>query len=930
MIFRTGLLLLLLVTLVPGAALNLAGEWKLHLDSKDEWLAEDAANWKFKDRITLPGTTDLAKKGTHVTAARPSACHLTREWEFTGAAYYERRISIPEDWKDKEVELFLERVMWRSRVWLDGKEVSSPRDSLSTPHHHQLGKLEPGEHTLVVCVDNRMIHPIGDKSHGYGDQTQSKWNGIIGRMELRLLEEQRIERVRVFPALDGPLSVEVNGSFDPASTLSVICRDPDPRAAEPVTPVAGGKAESNRVILSGAVNFQHKKPWDEFSPKLYEAIVQLKDAQGRLLDEKITRFGFREVTRDGTQLLINGRAAFMRGNLECAVFPKTGHPPVTVEAWKKIWKTYQAHGLNHARFHSWCPPEAAFIAADEMGIYLQIETPIWIDQWMTQPNARPGMDTEGYPQGLGLNDRGIDEFTLAELRRIQDAYGNHPSFVFFCFGNELGTSDFAALGSWVDQARQYDPRHLYAASTARKITPHCDFNATHHIPDVGACRQHFEFGTAWDYESIYQRSPVPIMAHEIGQWPVFIDWQNELKKFTGPLKPYRLRDMAEASKKTGVYPLAKRLQAASGATHRLLYRYEIESFLRTPSCRGFQLLGMRDFPGQGEALIGWLDAFDAPKGTTQAEDFRSYCAPMVPLLKLPAFVFKAGDQPEVEALLHHYGPADLKQVAATCTVRMGSTKQVHKLPRLDVARGGVVSLGKFTPDFSMVKTATAVTLTIDVKGVGANRYDVWVYPDEIDVYPAGDVVLTADWTEARAALEQGRTVVLMANQLGDDACRKRASWMPLYWSSVFLPGQDVETLGLWVDGKHPALAKFPTPGYADWNWFRLCRGARGFDLTDVTPHDFKAIAMPVPDFHASRRLASIFEARVGKGKLLVCGYDIAEASARKFPEVAQLRRSLLDYAGGKRLAPAQSMTLENLERVFAIPAVPADAATESP
>jgi len=173
-------------------SIDLSGTWELALDPDDSMIKKPASSWKFNDTMSLPGTTDLAKKGPHVTEAQPFQYYLNREWDFKGPAYYSREITIPTDWKSLSTELILERVMWQSRVWLDGKEITPPQDSLNTPHTHKLGKLAPGKHQLVLRIDNRMIHPIGDKSHAYGQQTQSTWNGVVGKLELRAVPDTHI------------------------------------------------------------------------------------------------------------------------------------------------------------------------------------------------------------------------------------------------------------------------------------------------------------------------------------------------------------------------------------------------------------------------------------------------------------------------------------------------------------------------------------------------------------------------------------------------------------------------------------------------------------------------------------------------------------------------------------------------------------------
>jgi hypothetical protein len=921
----------LLGPLAAQDRLDLAGDWRCQTDVADLGVEQEWGRGpeRFSQSIRLPGSTDEARLGRHCLEAGPFAYHLTREWEFVGPAWFAKEIEIPEAWAGREVELLLERVMWQSRVWVDGVEAGPALDSLCVPHVHGLGRLAAGRHTIVIRVDNRMIHPLGDKGHAYGDQTQSRWNGVAGKIELRAQPVNRIELLRVFPTLDGKVRVEVSGVAEDRAGLQLRIELHDPawpggQAAEGTAGLVFADATSR---FSATCELRHPgKPraWSEFDPHLCTLSAGLAAGEGPPGKVKATHFGFREVARDGNRLLINRRPAFMRGNLECAVFPLTGYPPTDVQSWRKIWQVYQDHGLNHARFHSWCPPEAAFAAADQMGIYLQVEAPIWMDRWMASPNSRPEMDTAGHPQGLGHGDRGNDDFALAEIRRILDTYGNHPSFVFFCIGNELGTSNFEVTGKWMRDSRSHDPRHLYAASTARTITPFCDFNATHAVPGIGSVRQHLEFGTAWDYEKNYGRTTVPVIAHEIGQWPVYMDWDRDLAKYTGPLKPYRLLRMREEAETSGVAAQARELRAASGAVNRLLYRDEIESFLRTPSCRGFQLLGIQDFTGQGEAMVGWLDPFYESKGTTDPAEFRRYCAPTVPLLKLPGHVFRKSDKPRIEALLHHFGAEDLmgERLSWSLADDAGKVLASGSLPSGDYAAGGVYPCGEFIPDFSNAGVPCRCVLTIGIPGRKlANIYQIWVFPDEVEFAAEAAVVVTDDWEQvARGALEAGRKVVLIADRLGGRAASKLGHWQPLYWSVPFFPGQNRDTLGLLVADKHPALGGFPTPKFGDWNWFRICQGARGFDLTDIAPREIRPLAQPVTDFHLNRRLGSLFEVKAGKGSLIVCGYNIREDRARAFPEVAQLRRSLLDYAASDKFAPELAMELSALDRLFAGPA----------
>jgi beta-galactosidase len=902
-------LLCVLVPLASDAGQSLAGGWRFAPDPEDIGVGQGWAAGKFDGTIQLPGSTDEAGLGDLQADTGKTMGHLVRKHNYLGAVWFAREILIPENPAAEDWTLTLERVMWQSRVFVDGKEVGPPQDSLCTPHVHRLGKLGPGKHLLAIRVDNRMIHPIGNKCHAYGEQTQSRWNGIVGGIELAPVTVTSIASLRVFTTAADKSEIEVrlSGATDGVSIRAAIVDPADGRS------MAASDAVPALAFVKLPLASHHPlAAWSEFTPKIYRAKVELL-RDGKVVDSHETACGFRSIARDGNKLLINGSPAFMRGNLDCIHFPKSGYPSTRKADWLAIFAKYREHNLNHVRFHSWCPPEAAFDAADELGIYIQAEGPIWIDGWMTAPNPRLEMDCEGYPQGLGRGDRTIDSFAQAEFQRIIDTYGNHPSFAFFCFGNELGPSDFQTTGQWVAKLKEHDPRRLYAASTAREITAACDFNSTHNIPSVGMCRQHYQFGTNWDYQGVYGRSGVPIIAHEIGQWPVYPDW-SICEKFTGTLRNTRLETLRKQATANGVISDQAEFTKSSGALNQRLYKDEIESFLRTPDCRGFQLLSIQDFQGQGDAYVGWLDCFWDSKGTTDSAVFRGYCAPVVAMAKLPSYIFTDGDSLACDLLVRNDGPAELRNAKLTARL-LDSTGAIlgEKSFTYSAPKGGLVTAGK-TGFTLTAASARRLTLVLAPEGrPEANTYPLWVYPKSLPPPPAGDLMIASDFGPAtEEALAKGRAVLLDASGLGTDQTLKQAAWMPLYWALPFFPGQGMETLGLVVRNNHPAFADFPTENFNDWQWQRLCQSARGFDLTGLVPESFKPIAQPVSDFHLNRKLGSIFECRVGPGKLLVCGYPLSTP----FPEAAQLRHSLTKYAASDRFLPTQPFAADVLRKLF--------------
>lgn len=941
------IILLAFVAPVVGDAASIGGEWMFRLDPNNIGEKETWQDTTLPNHIQLPGTTDEAGYGEEAKRTEGTYHgYLTRLHKYIGPAWYQREIEVSESWKDRDVELFLERVLWESKVWLDGRYCDS-QDSLGTPHRHQLGKLSPGRHRLTVRINNAMIHPIGDKGHSYTEDTQTIWNGILGRIELIARSPLFIESQRVFPNNDGTVRVELKlrNRTGAKKSGTATARITDKATGERI-----GLAQkhfeigdSNDILVEQTVKCDRPpRLWSEFSPDLYQIETQLQTAEGgsSIIDSTIATFGFRTIGRDGHHITINGRPTFIRGSQDCVHFPLSGYPSCNVEDWRRIFRIYRQYGLNQVRFHSWCPPDAAFQAADELGLYIQAEM-VWIDQWMNGPNKQVGLETLGHPQGIGVSDRTIDQYVRAEMRRIMDTYGNHPSFVFFVIGNELGSSDFRVLRKWIFEEKSHDPRRFYAASTARAVTDADDFLDTHKVPDeiisdkppvrsnggsgaqtnINTCSTVVNrFGiphTDWNYEDAYRIAPVPIIAHEAGQMPVYPIW-NELDKYKGVLRARGLEECRRLARKHGIESQCRELQQASGVSQCIVYKAEMEAQLRSPSAAGINWLNMQDYSGQGEALVGWLDSFYDSKDILTPAQFRRYSNTTVPLVRTKRFVWTTGERFQATAQLAHWGPEPLRAVRAEWRLRdaQDNTVASGKFPPTDCPIGSLTTLGPIEVDLRQIKAAVQLNLDVALRETTfANDWNLWVFPEYAAQPPSADVVTCDNWEVASKALKGGKKVLLLANRLGGAINARYSAWLPVFWSATFDPTQDRDTLGALVQNRHFALAGFPTNSHLDWQWYDLCKGAHGFVLDDL-PADYRPIVQPVGDFHFSRKLGSIFELRTKtNGRLLVCGYDIGDNLENR-PAARQLRRSLLDYASSARFNPTQEVTFEYLEKLL--------------
>ena len=913
--FLSPVILLLFVSQMQAGqnTIDLSGKWNVRLDTSNELYRQNPDIWRMEGDIILPAS--LAEQGFGYKTDGSDFGVLTPEYKYIGKAWYSRDIEIPESWEGKNIEIFLERVLWESRVFIDGEEMTR-QDALGTPHLHAIGKLSAGKHRLTVQVDNEMIHNIGDKGHAYGEYTQSIWNGIVGIMEIRAYDPVRIFSAKVYSDVskdrlkchfniisETQIKIQLNWEILSLSNDKKILSDDTT-----INLLKGKNSFHLQIPLQGKL-----EKWSEFNPKVYTLRSTISAAN--IHDIKDTEFGFQQVSHDGTKILINGNPVFLRGNLDCVHFPITGYPSCDIEDWEKIFRIYKEYGLNHARFHSWCPPEAAFLAANRVGIYLQAEASIWIDWWMSEDmnlKGRPEMDTKGHPKGLGY-DVERDQFVIEEMNRMMDHYGNHPSFTMFCIGNELGNSDFDVMKDWVADLKEKDPRRLYAISTARKITEIDDYSATHYIREAGRTRGLNGPHTDWDFEEVYSKMNIPIIAHEIGQWPVYPRW-SEIEKYKGVLKARNLIGLKELAQKNGIEKQADDFADASGALNQIMYKYEIESFLRTASCAGVQLLSMQDYQGQGEALIGWLDAHWESKNITTPEKFRQHYNTTVPLFRMEKFVWQTHETFSGAAQLSHHGPEPFRGTILWEIFDDNMQKIASgQFDECTVEPGTLHDLGKISLELKSIDKAKR--LNVKITAVGSqfqNDWHFWVYPESVDLIEDKQVLITDRLNDhVKKRLEKGGKVLLIANELGSPAHFVKAQFYPLYWSLTFFPGQGKTSIGLLLQDKHKAFRDFPTSYHSNWQWETISQNARGFVLNDL-PGSYKPIAQPVDDFHRNNKVGSIFELKVGKGSLLVCGYDLET----DIPVAMQLKKSLLDYMRSSDFDPEILVNYKWLEDIL--------------
>jgi len=922
--------------------MDLSGAWQFRLDPEDKGVSERWFVSALPDKIHLPGSTTENGFGDDVTVdTKWTGSIVDRSWftdpkyekyrqpgnvkipfwlqpvkHYVGAAWYQREVEIvTRYWNSSRTVLFLERCHWETRVWVDGKEAGM-RNSLSTPHEYDLTSfLTPGKHRLTIRVDNTVKIPVGENAHSVSDHTQTNWNGIIGMIELQGDSARvRIEDMQIYPdvaAKSALVKVTLcNTTGKPASGKIILRAHSEYSSKAHFIPektqsfeIAGDKDTIEITYPMG----EDVLLWDEFTPNLYEMRVWVSTNVSS--DTRDVLFGMRQIATDGTQFIINGKKRFVRGTLECCIFPLTGYPPTDVKSWERLIGIAKAHGLNHLRFHSWCPPEAAFIAADRMGFTFHIECAAWTT----------------------VGDGGaFDKFVYEEGDRILKAYGNHPSFCFLAYGNEPGgNNQNRFLGDLVEYWKKKDPRRLYTSAAGWPFLPQNQYFSS---PDPriqawgGALRSRINARppeTMTDYRDFVARYKIPVISHEIGQWCVYPDFK-EIAQYTGVTRARNFEIFRDSLRDNHMLDQAEQFLLASGKLQTLCYREEIESALRTPGFGGFQLLDLHDFPGQGTALVGVLNPFWGSKGYVTAEEYHRFACETVPLARLEKRVWTSNETFRARIEISHFGADPIPNAQPVWTIHdtAGKTIASGKLPRRDIPLGNGTDLGEITCPLSDIKDASKLVLAVSLEGTKYfNDWDVWVYPERADTEVPRDILLTQRLDDqALATLNAGGKVMLMpaAGMVKGDARGKVAlGFSSIFCNTAWTRGQAPHTLGILCDPKHPALALFPTEYHGNWQWWYPIVKGQAMILNDLPP-DFRPIVQVVDDWFTNRRLGLIFEARVSRGSLLVCGVDL-ESGLDKDPVRRQLRHSLLNYMVNSRFQPQTQLEAEQVRSLFRSP-----------
>lgn len=930
--------------------IDLSGVWNFQLD--EEKLGVELP---YSDTITLPSTTSFSKKGKINENIEIGS--LTDTYKFEGYAWFSRSVDISKQFLGKKYYIYLERTRVTT-LWIDGVNVGT-KNNLCVPHVYDCTNyLSAGKHTITILVDNTNYPTKG--GHLTSSDTQTNWNGITGKIELQIFDKIYIKDLQIYSNIENKaVTIKAKVIGADKGIISVSAANFNGEHQHKVEKKEF-RFDSNNININYSFG-EDALLWSEYEPNLYKLSIELKTENLVVADKQESIIGLREFKAMGDKFSINGVKTFLRGKHEGLIFPLTGFAPTNVEEWLKVLKISKSYGINHYRFHTCCPPEAAFVAADMLGIYLEPELPFW--GTITDENDEKHNEVE-------------QKYLIEEGLLILSHFGNHPSFVMMSLGNELwGSKD--KLNEILKKYKQFDNRHLYTQGSnnfqfdpvilenddffcgvrfskkrlIRGSYAMCDAPLGHVQTNIGNTKKDYDeniipasnskpnkanlniestieiqFGTevkrvkANNYnENLIPK--VPVISHEIGQYETYPNFK-EIEKYKGSIKAKNLEEFKDRLEKKGMSELAQKYFSCSGKLAVACYKEELEAAFRTKKLAGFQLLDLQDFSGQGTALVGILDAFMESKGIVSKEEWATFCSDAVLMARFSKYNYLSEEKLSPNIELCYYRNIPLRNFMFVWEIKdeegvydQGGILASNQLDE------NYIDIGEINIEMPKVTYMKKLTLSMKIDNTNIEKtYDLWVYPKEIHLADAGLNIYHSLSEKAILQLEKGEKVVIFPREQtiknSIEGFYSSDFWCyPMFRSISESMNKEVPigTMGLLIDNVHPIFKDFPTEEFSTYQWESIVSNSCSIILDDA-PKNFLPIVQTIDNFERNHKLGLVFECKVSKGKLLLCSCDFEKILEK--PEAKQLLFSIFNYAKSEDFNPKVEIGIGELRNIL--------------
>ena len=785
---------------------------------------------------------------------------------------------------------------------------------------------------------------------------------MAGAITLELFNRVWIERVWVNAQLP-KAAIQVHLKNETSHTQNCIVRIQDIArtdiSSETICVLTPGSQ-----ICELTLNYPSDTPlWDEFDQGLQHLIVTLSSISNALqgemqssitqlplqskemvsqfpkavLQTKEVTFGFRRAEVKDGHFVINGRNTYLRGTHFGGDYPLSGIPDCGSAYWDKIMETVKTWGMNFIRCHSYCPPEAAFEAADRAGVYLQIECDMW---------------------NVFAPDAQMNNVLWEETKRILDTFGNHPSFLMLSPSNEPGGDWLMPLTDWVSKCRAYDSRHLYTIQSGwpypmepDKITGtyYVYFHRSGFGIQPGGTIRGPRGWNGGDYRESLKDVSYPVICHELGQWCSYPDF-DVIDKFTGFLQPGNFEIFRESARAHDVLEQNKEFVYNSGCQQVRMLKEDLEANLRTPYIYGFELLDLHDYLGQGTALVGILDPFWDSKGYVAPNEWRQFCDETVLLARIESYCIDRAKNAAVSIPIEvsHFGRAPLQSVCIHWQLEQQPVTQYTygehgktltqtvfqppvfcgTLKQRDYALEKNQSAGCIYLNMEDIQPDCAYVLRVSMKANGRiveNTWPFWIFdssklnpvstPDEskaeTDTHEA--VFITSDRFNAETLLNEGKRVLFELPYEDTSYDCPPVRFNPSFWNSQMGPTW-ARGMGMIIKNAHPAFASFPTTADGGWQWQSLIENARGLRVEKLGCDCITNLVQPIDEWNRNDKMSLLFECQVGTGRLMMTSINLEQDT----PQAATLKKSILSYMKSDAFEPQGQVSWKQLSSLFEI------------
>ena len=812
-----------------------------------------------------------------------------------GSGFY-RKIFSAEFEKNSKCILRVGPAMWGCAVFCNGK-FAGKVTGYSTESRFSLdGLTVQGDNEIIIVVCN--VHDDGgaycriDGSHdgeAFGARPgqhrglaaqgyQSERAGIGGGVNLDICGCSRISDRALF-YVDGR----------PQFLLDTV--DAENCTVAWTISHAGNILDSGKEICSAPhIRFYGKKfsgPfWSDRDPQLCDVDMELYNADGELLDKTHFKWGARTLEADGTNLLLNGKAVYLRGVTEHCYFPETTNPHFDKEKYLRDLGIFKSAGINFIRCHTWCPPEVFYEACDELGIVVQTEFP------------------------------SVYNFTEAEeiIRQVRP----HACALILCEGNEkiLCEKAIERLRRVTEMLHELAPGMLfnpqeasrgveYALSPGRKVTEYPFPHDAERLQKISGFSDlfgslgggffsyiHDEFPGVEAVEEMMSIYKKPCLSHEIGILGGYLDFKLETRYENTFIGTDLFSAARDNMKRNGVWEYAEEFYKWNTLFISSIRKQLVENIRSCPSITGYDFLGGIDTHWH---LIGYpcgiFNEFYEEKAGDPIEKVRLYTAESVLLNSFGKWRnFYSGKKFSEKIIVSHYGENTLPEGIVTWSMETDDGKILcsGSFRSASIAQGSVSEAGVLETAIPAAGEPFHAVLRVTLEAGETrleNSWDIWFWEEIDESRDVFENVRVAEKLTAEdiAFMEKGGNILLTANFPGETM------------SENFRPhtsGRSIGHSGAIVR-EHPVWKRFPNEGFADWQFYPLMSGSTSF-IRDAEMPEFSPMLELIPSFKLIRRKSPLMEFKVGSGRLLICGLNIAADD----PAAGWMRHILLEYLSG--------------------------------